>query len=226
MNDSPMTSPHRSAQAAAVQGLKALPALDRRRNSQVWPFMELLPQPVLLLGPQRLLLATNSQGQALRRKGCMQVHDSHVAMLGQLGALQLAQLLAQAMESGGADMGVWFEGDMATGWLHAAPVSRLLPMMAEPPCGEAVLVTVHLDRPMLTQAARIDAISRSARLSATERYVLLLLSDGLVVEAVARQLALRVSTVRTHVRNLLGKTQAPSLMQLLRWTGSGQALPH
>jgi hypothetical protein len=28
------------------------------------------------------------------------------------------------------------------------------------------------------------------------------------------------------VRNLLGKTQAPSLMQLLRWTGSAEALPH
>ena len=52
--------------------------------------------------------------------------------------------------------------------------------------------------------------------------VLLLLADGEPVEAAARHLGLCVSTVRRHVRSLLGKTQAPSLMQLLRWTGSAR----
>jgi len=90
----------------------------------------------------------------------------------------------------------------------------------------AVLLALHLDQPALTQAARIDALTRQCRLSQAERQVLLLLADGDPVDAVARHLGLCVSTVRSHVRNLLGKTQAPSLMQLLRWTGSAQALPH
>jgi DNA-binding NarL/FixJ family response regulator len=48
----------------------------------------------------------------------------------------------------------------------------------------------------------------------------------MTVEASAQQLGVCLSTLRSHVRNLLGKTQASSLMQLLRWVGSGQALPH
>ncbi|CAM3692161.1 hypothetical protein [Roseateles saccharophilus] len=45
----------------------------------------------------------------------------------------------------------------------------------------------------------------------------------MTVEHAARHPCLQLSTLRSHVRHLLGKTQAPSLMQLLRWTGSAQA---
>ena len=83
-----------------------------------------------------------------------------------------------------------------------------------------LLLMVHLDQPGLTQSARIEALCRQCRLTHTERYVLMLLADGQAVEAAARQLGLRISTLRTHVRHLLGKTEAPSLMQLLRWLGS------
>lgn len=55
---------------------------------------------------------------------------------------------------------------------------------------------------------------------------MLLLAGGEPVEATSRHLGLCVSTVRSQVRNLLGKTQAPTLMQLLRWTGSAAAMPH
>ena len=91
---------------------------------------------------------------------------------------------------------------------------------------QEVLLTIHLDQPALTQAARIDALTRQCRLSQAERHVLMLLADGEPVEATSRHLGLCVSTVRSHVRNLLGKTQAPSLMQLLRWTGSARPLMH
>lgn len=199
---------------------KALASLDRRRNGQAWALMELLPQPLLLVDGGRRLLASNSHGRRLLEAGQMQLHEGQLTALAQLGALQLSQLLAQALAAAGANVGVWFERDMTTGWLHAAPTP------ASDDGRRNVLLAIYPDQPALTQAARIDALSRCCKLSASERYVLMLLSDGLVVEAVAQQLQLQISTVRSHVRNLLGKTQAPSLMQLLRWTGSAAALPH
>jgi DNA-binding NarL/FixJ family response regulator len=65
-----------------------------------------------------------------------------------------------------------------------------------------------------------DSAYRDRTLTRTERYVLLLLADGMAAQDVARQLALLVSTIRTHIRNLLGKTRSPSLMQLVRQLGS------
>ncbi len=194
--------------------------LDRRRSGQGWALMELLPQPMLLVDAQRRLLASNSHSKRLLSQGQLQAPEGRLAVLGQLDALQLSQLLAQAIEGQGANVGIWFERDMTTGWLHVTPTARHV--------GEDVtlLLALYVDRPALTQAARIDALCRCCKLSCSERYVLMLLSDGLVVDAVAQQLSLQISTVRTHVRNLLGKTQAPSLMQLLRWTGSAAAHPH
>lgn len=87
-----------------------------------------------------------------------------------------------------------------------------------------MLLVLQIDQPALTQCARIDVLAQTCRLSPTERHVLMLLADGMTVELAARHLCLQLSTLRSHVRNLLGKTQAPSLMQLLRWTGSARTL--
>ena len=89
-----------------------------------------------------------------------------------------------------------------------------------------MLLVVQVDQPALTQSARIDALTRQCHFSPAERHVLMLLADGMTVEIAARHLGLQLSTVRSHVRNLLGKSQSPSLMQLLRWTGSAASLPH
>jgi len=226
MNEHGVSSSTAAVPARASPGQPAPPAIDRRRTGHSWLLLELLPQPLLLVSPQRRLLAGNSHARRLMGDGRIQLHDGQLTALAQLASLQLSQLLAQATEAGGSNMGVWFERDMTTGWLHVAPTTPLAAMLAGTVYREALLLTLHLDRPALTQAARIDALAMCCKLSATERYVLMLLSDGLVVDAVARQLGLQVSTVRSHVRNLLGKTQAPSLMQLLRWTGSAASLPH
>jgi DNA-binding CsgD family transcriptional regulator len=226
MNEYGITSPKAGVPASNGPPHPTPPAIDRRRTGHPWPLLELLPQPLLLISPQRRLLAGNSHAYRLISDGRIRLQDGHLTALAQLALLQLSQLMAQAVEAGGSNMGVWFERDMTTGWLHVAPTTPLAAMLAGTVYREAILLTVHLDRPALTQTARIDALAMCCKLSATERYVLMLLSDGLVVDAVARQLGLRVSTVRSHVRNLLGKTQAPSLMQLLRWTGSAASLPH
>lgn len=184
-----------------------------------------LPQPLLVLRPDRRLLFTNTSAGSLLDEGLWQARSEHLMGLGQLDATRLGELLALAAAGSSSRTGLWFTPSLATGWLHAAPLAPLIAWAAGWPEG-CVLLIIHLDQPMLTQAARIDALTRQCRLSQAERHVLMLLADGEPVDAASRHLGLCVSTVRCHVRNLLGKTQAPSLMQLLRWTGSAGMLPH
>ena len=195
-----------------------------RSAHAAWPreVFGALPQPLLVLRPDGRLLFSNAGAEPLLA-GALQ--SGRLVALGQLDSTHLRELLALANAGSASRRGLWFAPSLATGWLHAAPLAPAIAQAADWPA-DSVLVTVHLDQPALTQAARIDVLTRQCRLSRAERHVLLLLADGEPVDAVARHLSLSVSTVRTHVRGLLGKTQASSLMQMLRWTGSAQALPH
>lgn len=184
-----------------------------------------LPQPLLVLRADRRLLFVNPSATQLLAEGLWQSRAEHLMSLGQLDAPHLEDLLSLATSGSSTHNALWFTPSLTTGWLHAAPLAPAIARASGWP-ERSVLLTIHLDQPALTQAARIAALTRQYRLSQAERQVLLLLADGEPVEATSRHLGLCVSTVRSHVRNLLGKTQAPSLMQLLRWTGSAQTLPH
>ncbi|RZL37443.1 MAG: LuxR family transcriptional regulator [Rubrivivax sp.] len=184
-----------------------------------------LPQPLLVALPDRRLLFANASAERLLLDGKAAQQAGHLMALGQLDALRLTQLLQQTGAGASARLGLWFSPGLETAWLHLAPLAAGVLQACGWP-NDSVLLTVHIDQPALTQAARIDALTRQCRLSQAERHVLLLLADGEPVDATSRHLGLCVSTVRSHVRNLLGKTQAPSLMQLLRWTGSSQPLSH
>jgi len=209
--------------------LQAFPAppVERRAGHGARPHQVLsaLPQPLLVLLPDRRLLFANASAEHLMAEGLWQARSEHLMGLGQLDAQHLGELLALAAAGSSSRTGLWFTPSLTTGWMHAAPLAPAIAWASGWP-EHSVLLAIHLDQPALTQAARIDAITRQCRLSQAERHVLLLLADGEPVEAASRHLGLCISTVRSHVRNLLGKTQAPSLMQLLRWTGSAQALPH
>jgi len=200
---------------------------DRPSGLQAQPHLVLaaLPQPLLVLRPDRRLLFANANAEHLLSEGLGQARSSHLMSMGQLDATRLADVLALAAAGSASRTALWFTPSLATGWLHAAPLAPAIALAADWPTS-SVLLAVHLDQPALTQAARIEALTRQCRLSQAERQVLLLLADGEGVEATSRHLGLCVSTVRSHVRNLLGKTQAPNLMQLLRWTGSAASLPH
>ncbi len=187
--------------------------------------LELLPQALLLVQGDRTVVSCNRRAHGMMDGLDIRLTLGKLAALGQLGELQLQQAINNAQSTGSCDSGLWFNGDLSTGWMRitALPATQT-PSLSR--SGEPLLIVVQLDQPTLTQAARIDALARHSRLSATERHVLLLLGDGMTVEATAAQLGVCLSTLRSHVRNLLGKTQASTLMQLLRWVGSEQALPH
>ena len=201
---------------------QAMPSPGPTRAAQV---MNPLPQPLFVLQPDRRLLFANSCAEQLLTQGRARLREAHLMSLGQLDAPRLGELLQMARLGSSSHTGLWFAPELVTGWLHTSPLATSI-AQASDWSEDCLLLSVHLDQPALTQPARIDALTRQCRLSQAERHVLMLLADGDTVEDVAERLGLCVSTVRSHVRNLLGKTQARSLMQLLRWTGSAGALPH
>jgi DNA-binding CsgD family transcriptional regulator len=184
-----------------------------------------LPQPMLVTWPDRRVLFRNRSADSLLRDRRVEVKADHLMQIGQLDAARLEAPLRLAQGGSSSCVGLWFTPQISTGWLNAMPLPSDLARSAGWP-DDAVLLVIHLDQPALTQAARIEALARHSRLSASERHVLMLLGDGMTVESTAQHLGLQLSTLRSHVRALLGKTQATTLMQLLRWVGSGQALPH
>jgi len=184
-----------------------------------------LPLPLMVMLADRSITFINDAAQLLAAEGLIRVRDGRLWQLGQLEAEPLDKLLSMAACGSASRKELWFSPSLAIGWLHLAPLSAPIQHVAHWP-EQSLLLAVHLDQPALTQAARIDALTRRFRLTRAERHVLLLLADGEPVEATSRHLGLSVSTVRTHVRNLLGKTQSASLMQLLRWTGSAGLTPH
>jgi DNA-binding CsgD family transcriptional regulator len=62
---------------------------------------------------------------------------------------------------------------------------------------------------------RILDANNPTRLSRAEFRVCLLLSRGLMVQAVAQELVLSESTIRTHLRNIYAKTECNSLAELV-----------
>ncbi len=178
-----------------------------------------VPQALLAVLPDRRIAFVNASAEALFAEGQACRMADRLMGVGQLKANRIEECLRQAAAGQRAMEALWFTPELRTGWMEAEPMPPSLSRHAEWPTN-SLLLLIHVDEPALSQGARIDALCQQCQLTRTERYVLMLLADGLAVEAVARHLGLQVSTLRSHVRNVLGKTQAPSLMQLVRWLGS------
>jgi DNA-binding CsgD family transcriptional regulator len=177
-----------------------------------------LPQALLVLLPDRSLVFANASAEDLLTDGFAREIDGRLTRIGQLDAPLIEDLLRRTGAGHGTQAGLWFR-EMQAGWVSASRVPPAITGNTDwPP--ESVLLLIHLDEPKLTQPARVEALCERCGLTPTERYVLLLLADGMVPQEIARQLAVQVCTIRTHIRNLLGKTRWPSLMHLVRQVGS------
>jgi len=183
-----------------------------------------LPLPLWIARPTRELVYANAAARELQAQGQVELAAGRLMRIGSLAALQLEPLLHWCEPDVPQRAALWLVPSQRTGWLQALPLKALLAHGAGWPL-EGLLLTLHLDYPELAQRARVDSLCERVHLSPAERSVLLLLADGLVPEAVAGTLDIRLSTARAHVRHLLLKTHAPSLAQLLRWVGSAEARP-
>jgi DNA-binding CsgD family transcriptional regulator len=200
------------------------PATDDRPTQRA--LLELLdhfPEPVFVLSMQREIHRANPAGRGLCDSGCAGERGGHLLRLAQMEAAKIEAFIGLAQGGTAVRAGLCFAPTFHTGWVQASRVEEPLAHSLGIPA-PAVMLAVHLDQPELAHSARIDTLSHRRGLSQAERCVLMLLADGLSVQDSAEHLGVRTSTLRTHVRNLLSKTQAPSLMQLLRVVGSVRPL--
>lgn len=196
--------------------------------SATHPLWAQLPLPLWVLRPVRELVYANPAAAELHARGQVDISGGRLMHVGSLAAPALETLLRWSLTGTAQPTALWLASaqheNQHTGWLQATPLAPSLARASGWP-EEILLLCLHLDHPELAQRARLDALCERVSLSPAERCVLLLLADGLVPEAVAGRLDIRLSTARAHVRHLLAKTHAPSLAQLLRWVGSAEALP-
>ena len=181
-----------------------------------------LPQPMLVVRPDRRLMFANASAEAMLSNGYGRDRDAHLMSIGQLDAPVIEGVLRRALDGRGAKVGLWFP-ELRTGWLSVSRVPPGITSSTDWPF-DSLLLLIHLDEPKLSQPARIDGLCQQCGLTCTERYVLLLLADGMAAQDIAQHLAVQISTIRSHIRSLLGKTHAPSLMQLVRQVGSTEPL--
>jgi len=183
-----------------------------------------LPNPLLVLHGDRRLVFANAAARALFADRRAHLQAEHLMSIGQIEAAKLEDLLHLALSIKAALAGLWFAADLQTGVLNVSSLGKTEAHTQEWP-DDCLLLIAHLDQPRLSQDARIDALCLKSHLTESERYALLLLADGSTADQTAQQLQVCISTMRTHIRHILEKTHAPSLMQLLRWLGSAAGLP-
>jgi DNA-binding CsgD family transcriptional regulator len=181
--------------------------------------LEGLPQRLMVVLPDRQLVFANASAERMFRDGQARTVAGRLMSVGQLNAGKIEEMLHQCVGGAPSPVGLWFSPSLRTGWLELSTIGTNLARGADWPA-DSLLAQIQLDEPALTQSARIDALFHQCQLTTTERYVLMLLADGLTVDAAASHLGLQVCTLRSHVRSLLTKCQAPTLMQLVRWLGS------
>lgn len=78
--------------------------------------------------------------------------------------------------------------------------------LGDPPSGQARPCLLLINRDVLCEPLSVELFARLQGLTLAESGVLSLLTHGHSAAALARQLGIQVSTARTHIRNLLGKT--------------------
>lgn len=76
-------------------------------------------------------------------------------------------------------------------------------------------IAILFERPAVCDPAILCAFARNHGLTATEEHVLGILCEGHSTPAVARQMNVAVSTIRSHVRSLCAKTQSRGVRELM-----------
>lgn len=187
--------------------------------------LDALPQAFMVALPDRRLVYRSPAAAIFQLQDQVGIAAQHLMHIAQWQALSLEQSFSQALQDAQSiELPLWFSPSMATGVLYVSLLAQDVAMAAAWPSDCLLLILVQ-DRPVLSQAARLDALCTHCCLTAAERQVLNLLVQGMEAKAAAQRLGLRLSTVRCHVRHLLKKTGSSSLAQMLCWIGSAREGP-
>ena len=120
--------------------------------------------------------------------------------------------LAQALQAAGRSRGSLLWLGVQCGQVSVAVV----PIDEQDGVGSCRAAALLFQKRQAFEALTLSFFARSQRLTAAETTVLECLCSGLRPLEIARQLGVAISTVRTHVSNIRGKTQTGSTRELLQ----------
>lgn len=198
----------RGVEKAAGAGSAARPELLVRA------VLDAVSVPILVLGPEAQIEFSNAAGYTLLARSGTWL-DSEREALVRIGSLGLAELkaLIGAARTGGSGMAIAAAADRqmvlrATGVAESTPVGHVWPQAA-------ALLTVEAAHEG-DQHEWLRHLARRYRLTPMEGVVLRRIGMGETVDAIAVELGVLPSTVRTHLNALFDKTGRRRQSELLR----------
>lgn len=200
----------------------------RRLMQQALAGHELLaryPYPMWLIDGQRAIHYANPAAtQTCEQAERVATRGERLRLVATKADITLNQVLAQLERAGhGASAQVDLrptEAD-APAWLH---LSVMVPGDSLGVFGEQRLVLATLFEPSHITALDTFALAQTFKLTPTEAVVAARLADGLTAEQIGDLLHIAQSTVRTHVRSVLTKLNAPRSADVVRMLRQGEAL--
>jgi len=197
--------------------------LVRRAGEAATGSLNAVPYPIWILRSDGHIEFENDAVASIpERDRALSVKFGQLKRLGQLDDICTHLPFARATKGHSSETDVWYSADGAlyTGTLDlvALPVDH--PLRQSWPHG-SVLATLRLRESGVEMRVRHRALAQQYRLSPTESRLLRALCDGTTTGEFARQNDIRMSTVRTHISNLLAKTGTARQIDLVR-LASGQ----
>lgn len=209
----------RALHAPLRRALRAYRAFEqvRRYADAGEQTLELIAIPVFVLSCEAQIEHVNGAAEALLgRPGAARVDGRRLLSLGDVGAPQLLTAIHAAAVGQARDLCVGIEsaGHLEVGLLRLVQLPRHHSIRVTWPRAEVLLQVEVRDTQVLLRA-RIDSLSRRYGLTEAEANVAKLLCGGANAEELAARLGVRVSTVRTHIRNLFEKSETSRQADLI-----------
>ncbi|MDE1949597.1 MAG: PAS domain-containing protein [Burkholderiales bacterium] len=210
--------------------MKALHQPLRRALHSYWAFerlriaeraldeaLDAMPEPSFVLRSDGSIEHANPAAEALiAAHSIVAVLGRRVVRMAQLEAGALEPLWREAAAGQALEVGLWFAdaGRVRTALMHLARLPREGACELRWPVA-SVLMVIQDDDPERARAGRLQAITERCALTRAQAGVFGLLARGVTLDEIAALQRVRISTVRTHVRHLLEKTQTRRMIELL-----------
>jgi DNA-binding CsgD family transcriptional regulator len=181
--------------------------------------------PMWLLDAERCVHYNNAAAEReAERSDRIVMHGSHLRMSRQRMDQQLSDHLRTLLDGphgGTSAINVRLNATDAVAWLH---LSMLIPERVLGAFGARPMILATLFDPQEVPALDAFALARLLKLTPAQARVAARLAEGLTAEQIARQQGTTISTVRTHIRDVLSRLGAQRVADVVRMLCQGEPL--
>jgi DNA-binding CsgD family transcriptional regulator len=153
----------------------------------------------------RVLHLNAAASEALASRSCLALDSGHITVTHMPDVRQFSKALGQAAAG---------ERSMIAIGVRSDALVAVVPLYAQPG-GSAQHFALIFSRTDICEALSLKPFAGAYELTPTEERVLALISTGQTVPQMAKRFNLSAATIRTHVRNICGKTNCHGLREIV-----------